>query len=127
MITEKNLGIWMDHSSASIMEFNINTIETTTIESKFTHDDKEFSLSKSENLMHNKEQHQHAEFYKKLAGVIRNYNEVVLFGPTNAKSELFNVLKDDNHFTKIKIEVKNTGKMTESQQHAFVREHFSKQ
>jgi hypothetical protein len=27
---------------------------------------------------------------KKLAAIIRNFTEVVLLGPTNAKSELFN-------------------------------------
>ena len=50
----------MDHSSAHLMEFT-DTIETKTIDSKFTHEAKEQSLDKSENLMHNKEQHQQSE------------------------------------------------------------------
>jgi hypothetical protein len=58
MTTAKNLGIWMDHSSAHVMEFTTDPIETNIIFSKFTHEEKEHSLGKGENLMHNKEQHQ---------------------------------------------------------------------
>ena len=125
MKTVKNLGIWMDHAKAHVMEFTTDPIETTIITSGSTHEGKEQSLGKSENLMHNKEQHQQSEYYKKLIDTIRNYDEVVLFGPTNAKAELLNVLRADHNFEKIKIEVKQTDKMTENQEHAFVREHFS--
>lgn len=125
MKTAKNLGIWMDHLNANLMEFTPDPIETKTIKSEFTYQEKELSLSKSENLMHNKEQHQQSEYYKKLADVIRNYEEVILFGPTDAKVELFNVLKADHRFAKTKIDIKQTDKMTENQQHAFVRKHFS--
>lgn len=125
MKTAKNLGIWMDHLNANLMEFTPDPIETKTIKSEFTYQEKGLSLSKSENLMHNKEQHQQSEYYKKLADVIRNYEEVILFGPTDAKVELFNVLKADQRFAKTKIDIKQTDKMTENQQHAFVREHFS--
>lgn len=126
MTNAKNLGIWMDHSTAHLMEFTTPTIETKTIESKFTHDEKANSLEKSENLMHNKEQHQQSEYYKRLGEVIKKYEEVILFGPTSAKAELHNILKADHNFAKIKIEVKQTDKMTENQQHAFVKEYFSR-
>jgi hypothetical protein len=125
MIIAKKLGIWMDHSSAHLMEFTTDPIETKTIASKFTHEEKELSLEKGESQMHNKEQHQQSEYYKKLGEAIRNYEEVILFGPTDAKVELFNILRVDHLFAKIKIEIKQTDKMTESQQHAFVREYFS--
>ncbi|HWZ23248.1 MAG TPA: hypothetical protein VNW06_11375 [Cytophagaceae bacterium] len=125
MKTGKYIGIWMDHSIANVMEFTANPIETRTIESKFTHEVKEESLKKSESLMHNKEQHQQSEYYKKLGDIIKNYSGVILFGPTDAKVELFNILKADHHFEKIKIEMKQADKMTENQQHAFVREYFS--
>jgi hypothetical protein len=48
-----------------------------------------------------------------------------LFGPTNAKTELINKLKEDHHFDEVKIEVKSADKMTENQQQAFVLEHFN--
>ena len=115
----------MDHSSAHLMEFTTYAFKTKTIESTFNHEEKELSLAKSENLMHNKEQHRQSEYYKELGEAIRQYEDVILFGPTDAKSELFNVLRGDHLFAKIKIEIKQADKMTEKQQHAFVREHFS--
>jgi hypothetical protein len=125
MKTVKNLGIWMDHANAHVMEFTTDPIETTIITSGFTHETKEQSLGKSENLMHNKEQHQRSEYYKRLVAAIKDFDDVLLFGPTNAKVELLNVLRADHNLEKIKIQVKQTDKMTENQEHAFVREHFS--
>jgi hypothetical protein len=43
----------------------------------------------------------------------------------SAKTELLNLLKADHLFEKIKIETKDADKMTQNEQHAFVREHFS--
>jgi Lhr-like helicase len=125
MKTTKKLGIWMDHTYAHLMEFSASPVETKVIASEFTHQEKMESLSKSENIMHNKKQHEQAEYYKKLGESIRNYQEVIVFGPTRAKSELLNVLRVDNRFEKIKIELKQTDKLTENQQHAFVRDYFT--
>lgn len=126
MKTNKKLGIWMDHSSAHLMEYKPSSMETKIIESTFTHQEKEHAFSKSENVMHNKEQHQQSEYYKNLSDVIKNYEEVILFGPTDAKVELLKVLRADLAYSKIEIEIKNADKMTENQKHAFVKEHFSK-
>ena len=120
----KKLGIFMDHSSANLIEFKKESDESITIDSKFTHQEKESTLGKSEHLMHNKEQHQQSEYYKKLGEVIKNYDEVLLFGPTDAKVELFNLLMEGQAFTNVKIEFQNTDKMTENQQHAFVIDYF---
>jgi hypothetical protein len=119
-----DVGIWMDHLSAHITEFTVDPMKTTIIHSRFTHEVKEQTLHRSENIMHNKEQHEELEYYKEIGNIIKNYEEVILFGPTEAKSELFNILSHDSHFSKIKIEIKQTDKMTENQQHAFVRKHF---
>ena len=126
MKTIKNLGIWMDHSSANIMDCSINPMVTITIESKFTHEEKKETLHKGEKATHHKEQHEELAYYKEIAAVIKNHEEVLLFGPTEAKVELLNILKADHHFDKINIETRQVDKMTENQQHAFVNEHFSK-
>ncbi len=115
----------MDHSNAHLMEFENAASGSKTIESEFTHGVKQDTLEKGEKAMHHKEQHEQAAYYKQLGEVIKNYGEVLLFGPTDAKTELLNVLKTDHHFDKIKIEVKQADKMSENQQHAFVREYFS--
>jgi len=36
MTSTKSAGIWMDHSSAHVMEFTAEPIATTVIESAFT-------------------------------------------------------------------------------------------
>jgi hypothetical protein len=125
MKKNKHLGIWMDHSTAHLMELTNDTIVTTLIESEFTHEDKEHSLGRSENLMHNKEQHLLLGYYKKLEDAIKDYEEVVLFGPTTAKNELLNLMNVDHHFENIKIEIKHADKMTTNQQHAFVKGYFA--
>jgi len=127
MHTLKQAGIWMDHSKAHVIEFNNASADSLTIDTEFTHQEKEQSLSKSENIMHNKEQQKQGEYYKKIGEIIKGYDDVILFGPTDAKQELYNLIKDDQQFSKIKIEVQQSDKLTENQEQAFVRDHFSKQ
>lgn len=124
MVTTKCLGIWMDHANANLIEFADGTLETNIIHSKFTHEVKEDVLNRSEYTMHKKEQHLQSAFYKKIGKVISNYTDVILFGPTSAKAELLNLLNEDHNFAKINIEIKQADKMSENQQHAFVRDHF---
>jgi len=122
----KKLGICMDHANAHLIEFSDEAKPTATISLDFDHQDKDETLQRSESEMHNKQQHRQSAYYKKLAAAIKDCTEVVLFGPTHAKSELFNSLRQNHLFDRIKIEVVNTDKMTDNQQHEFVREHFKK-
>ena len=124
MKKNKQLGIWMDHSTAYLMEFVDNTIVENIITSEFSHQDKEFSLSKGENSMHTKEQNLQKSYFKKLSDSIKNYEEVVLFGPTDAKSELLNLIKSNHLFDNIKIEVKQSDKMSAVQMQTFIKEYF---
>jgi hypothetical protein len=125
MATTTKLGIFMDHSSAHMMEFSTESHESATLQSSFTHQERVKTLGRSEHSMHNKEQHQQAEYYKKLGEVIKNYDDIILFGPTDAKTELFNLLKADHLFADKNIKVKQTDKMTDNQRHAYVNQHFS--
>ena len=120
----KQLGIWMDHSNAYLMELTDDIIVTNIVESEFVQQENGYNLKYHEKSFHNKEQQQQLSYYKKLGGFIREYQEVVLFGPTDAKIELLNLLKRDHLFENIKIEVKKSDQMTEYQRHNFVREYF---
>lgn len=126
MKIEKKIGIYLDHSQAQFVNYHENSENPETIDSDFTHFEKEKSLSKSENLMHNKEQQELGTFFKKIAKAIINFDEVLLFGPTDAKAELFNYLRSEHNFDKIKIEVKSTDKLSENQKNEFVKDHFEK-
>jgi hypothetical protein len=121
----KKLGIWLDNSEAHLMEYTDNDMITTIIKSAFTHEVMEESLAKNENLMHNKKQQQQGAYLKEIAGAIKNYEEVLLFGPTEAKIKLEHLLKADRHFSKVKIHTKQTDYMTENQQHAYVKHFYS--
>lgn len=126
MKTKKLLGIWMDHSFAHLTELTKDSLITNTIESKPDTLVNEADLYyKDESHMLNKEQSKLSDYYKRLGDVIKDYDEVLLFGPTSAKNELVNFLKDDHHFDEVKIEVKPADKMTENQQQVFVKEHFN--
>jgi hypothetical protein len=125
MKTTKKLGIWMDYSTANLIEYNLDSYEIKSIDSGFS--DKEINevLAHNENLYNNKEKKQLSNYYKRIAEQLKEYNELVLFGSTDAKVELNTILKEEESFQKIKIEIKNTAKMTDNQKKYFVKSYFS--
>jgi len=125
MKTSKKLGIWMDHSMAHIIVVKNNSFTSNSIESLSLQGEKQ-NFGKDESLKHNTEQNQLSDFFKKLSAVIIDYSDVILFGPTNAKQELYNLLKEDSHFNNIKVDIEITDNLTESQMYIFVEEHFKK-
>lgn len=123
METKNNIGIWMDHSNAHLIEANPRG-NKRSIASDFSFSTKEEALGRSENLMHNKRQQLQESYYKEIAGEILKYDHVLLFGPTNAKVELHNYLNKDSHFKKVKIDVESTDNISHNEQEAFVKKHF---
>ena len=118
----KQMGIWMDHSNAILMELTNETIVTHSVVSESSHPANEHGMIMQGKPLQNKEQR--LSYFKKISDSIRNYQEVLLFGPTDAKNELLNLLKADHLFENIKIEAKNADKMTDNQMHAFIKEYF---
>jgi len=124
MKSSKKLGIWMDHSIAYIMKVTNNTIDASILEIGSSLPAREQNMGVHERQRHNKEQAEQSVFFKSLSDVIKDYEDVLLFGPTGAKTELLNLLKDNHHFDNIKIVIKSADKMTENQRHLFVKEYF---
>jgi len=124
MNTTKQLGIWMDHSVAHLIKLTNGSIETNTIESQPEIQADQQIVYKDESHSLNKEKGQLTAYFRKLGDLILENDEVVLFGPTEAKNELLNVLKENHLFDKIKIEVETADKMTDIQMTDFVKEHF---
>jgi stalled ribosome rescue protein Dom34 len=124
MKTQKDAGIWLDHSTANLMDITAKE-SNDSLTSNFTFNTKEEALNKSEKLMHNKRQQMNEAFYKEIESEILNYQHILLFGPTNAKTELYNYLSKDAHFGGIKIDVKNTDNITANEKVAFVKSHFN--
>ena len=124
MKSSKKLGIWMDHSIAYIMKVTNNSIDASILEIGSSLPAREQNMGVHERQRHNKEQAEQSVFFKSLSDVIKDYEDVLLFGPTGAKTELLNLLKDNHHFDNIKIVIKSADKMTENQRHLFVKEYF---
>ncbi len=125
MKTSKKLAIYLDHLVANLIELTNTAVQFKIIESNFDHQKKEAVLQRGESHMHNKEQHLQNKYYEKLSDEILNFDQVMLFGPTSAKTELYNSISSDNRFSKIKIKVENSDKLTPNQQIAFANISFT--
>jgi len=124
MKTTKQLGIWMDHSIANLIELSNEKVIKKTLKIAPAFLGPLENLRLNESLINNKVQNHLSDFYKKISDVIKNFDEVLLYGPTHAKTELFNQLKQDIHFDSIKIDVQAADKMTDNQQESFVKRYF---
>jgi hypothetical protein len=109
MTAVKNLGIWMNHSTAHLMEFSPNFVKTELIALQ---------------SLQNEVPHQSDIYLKKIGDIILNYESVILFGPTDAKLDLLYIIIGDYRFANVKIQIKQTSDMTEYQEHCFVRDYF---
>lgn len=120
----KKVAVYMDHFTANIIEY-INSAEAIkTIKSEFNRSEKKEILQKGESQIHNKEQNLQLEFYSKLREELLNYESVLLFGATNAKTELLHILQADAKFLNVEFTLKNTDKLTDNEQIAFVNDCF---
>ena len=124
MKTLKQLGIWMDHSIAYLIELSNDKIVKKTLKIAPAFLGPLENLRLNESRINNKVNDHLADFYQKLSDVIKKYDQVLLYGPTHAKTELFNQLKEDIHFDEIKIDVQPADIMTDNEQEAFVKKYF---
>jgi hypothetical protein len=122
----KQLGIYMDYSNAYLMELIDKNIVSRNIEFESNGKDVHVnSLKQTETASSNIKRHLQSAYYLELCEIIRNYNQVVLFGPAQTKDELFNLLEFDHNFDTIKIKNINTDKMSEIQIHNFLKEYYN--
>ena len=120
----KKVAVYMDHFAANIIEYITTAEAIKTIKSEFNRSEKKEILQKGESLLHNKEQDMQLQFYSKLREELLNYESVLLFGATNAKTELLNILQIDAKFLNVEFTLKNTDKLTDKEQVNFVNDCF---
>jgi hypothetical protein len=127
MKTIKQLGIYIDYTNAFLMELINKMIVSRNIEFE-NNKDSEINQGKSveSEIDIEKQHHLRSAYYLELCDIIRNYHQVVLFGPNNAKNELYNLLEFDHNFDSIKIHNENTDNLTEIQMHDYVKMYFKK-
>jgi len=127
MHTKKRLGVWMDHQNAHLMEYkSLGDDADSVIISQFARKVKSRQVAHGESGIFHRQQRAQERYYKKMAYIIQHYHSVLLFGPTEAKTELLNYLRKDHRFDHIKIDVREADKMTIPQQHELVKAFFAK-
>jgi stalled ribosome rescue protein Dom34 len=127
MKNTRQLGIWMDHSIASLIEFTVKPFEVQTILYEFPLEKKNTSLTKKYEVKTRSNKAALNKFYNKIGRAIVKYDKVVLFGPFDAKIEFFDFLSEDEQFLKLKIEIKDADNMDVNQQHHFIKEYFTQE
>jgi UDP-N-acetylglucosamine 2-epimerase len=102
----RKAAIWLDHLHAHLLKFkddkiNIETVESgletrvrykgeTAIGTKLGNK----RTTNNEYHKHRKEENQLKEYYKQLSATIKKYDTIFLFGPTTAKNELLNYVRE---------------------------------
>lgn len=134
--TEKTIGVWLDHRKAHFIDVSKSN---AVVETAFS--DMESNLrykreagngtllgnnrsTNSEHHAHNREQRILDDYYKMITDRLKGYDDILLFGPSNAKYELSNKLNGDKHFAQKRIDVVSADHLTENQMVAEVRKFF---
>src|SRR6186713_918365 len=120
----KKLGIYIDQSSANLIELTVDILEKKPVQNNFDHSNEKEAEEENENHIEFKESYLQNYYFKKLSEYMLYYNEVLLFGKSNAITKLFDMISYDNRFYKIKIALKQTDKMTRNEQNEFVSDYF---
>ena len=126
MKLHKKIAVYLNYQNANIIEYNGDDDMVKNIDSTFTHQSKMETLNKGENTMHQKEQNEQHTYFKSIIDAVKEHNEILLFGPTKAKDELNNLIKENKHLDNISVVVEKTDELNEKQQKHFVNNYFSK-
>ena len=117
MNIKKQVGVWMDYSNAHVLEYKHGFVGKRIIVS---------GISKKSVKDDERPEGSFIKYYNEIKELIKNYDEILLFGSTGAQAELQDVLLSDEVFTHIQIELKKSVKMADLEQYEFVKKYFSK-
>lgn len=115
------MGMWIDNSHAIIIA-NDNEAGTYAIGETVKVND--HHVSGSEHTMNNAEQGNNLKYFKSIAALLLDYDEILIFGPGTSQEQFHNFLKEDAQFNNKRITIDSTGNQTEPQMIAKVRDFF---
>lgn len=118
------VGVYLDYAKAQVLDVQDVNDELFVIESTFTSSVKHQLLQKSERSMHDAENHMKLSYFKEIIEAVKDFEHVLFFGPTNAKTELKHLIEEKYKYHKITVEIISTDEMTTKQKIAFVRKFF---
>lgn len=121
----KKIAVYMENLSANLIEYQDTAKEVKAISaSELEGFKREKWLKKGDADLLDKEQLQLLKYYKEISDSIAAYQYVMLFGPTNAKTELQAILSHDNRFSGTEIAIKITDKLNHNEQLDFINDCF---
>lgn len=132
----KQIGVWLDHAKAIFIDPNDNDGKIDTVHSEMDTRVRHagegadgtllggFRSSNNEHHKHQREENALSKYYDLVGKRLSGFEEILLFGPGSARSELHNIIKADKHFNGKKIDVEACDQLTENQLRAKVRNHF---
>lgn len=129
---KRNIGLWIDRKQAYIVregaekpEVIESNIEPRIRYSGGTRIGGQYNQRVDSELRYNDRfQHQLREYYEKVIAVIRDAEQILIFGPGEAKLELEREIQKSKPLAKKVVKVETTDKMTENQIMAYVREFY---
>ncbi len=127
MSSIRQLGIWMDYTSAHVMEYKNGFVGKRIILSKVPARSSQQEEVKSGESSISDSGGKYAEYFKELSNIISNFDDVCLFGPSGAKTELQTILSEDPLNTDKRIVVETDEAMTNLGQYDFVKKYFFNQ
>lgn len=119
---KKFAGIWLDGAKAVIIAQEEN--DTTDFSVKETVKGRDKQGGGSEHSMNNAKQSDNLKYLKEVTTALLPYDEIVIFGPGQSQEQLQHHLQDQVQFNSKKLTIDSTGKLTDNQAIAKVREFF---
>ena len=116
-------GVWLDNTKAIIIA-DASESETAGYAITDTLKAPEMHGGGSEHGMNNAKQSDLLKYYKSLAHLLLNYDEILIFGPGKSQEQFQHHLKDDAQFTNKQITIDSAEHLTDPQMIAKVREFF---
>jgi hypothetical protein len=140
MSTKKVIGVYLDHQKAYLIQKEKeDAVISEIIESDYERQVREAGKgsnttfwnasgtysSNNENNKNNKAKNQLHEYYELLSRKIKDFDEILIFGPTTARNELKNYLCELKPFNGKKIHVEPADILTDNQKREKVRNFFN--
>jgi hypothetical protein len=135
-MNSKRIGVWLDHHKACFISHEPLNEHVQTILSEVENQQRfdgetangtnwDWAASSNEYRKNHRKMELLNRYYSTIAKLLEEYDEILLFGPTDAKKELQHVLQTCKPFKEKNIFIQNSDKLSENQMLATVREHFN--
>lgn len=122
MDSQNEFDKWIDRSIARLLKLTNSPIYSDTPEQQSDLMSEVQNSSLDEDFKLKLERDQLTDYFERLRKAIDNYEEYILYGSTDVKNELINLIKGNYHIVNIKIEVKPADNKRKIHQHVFEKE-----